>query len=172
MRLLGHDTIMESTTTFELQSLHSDTPIVLTHDPKKKGGSALHRLDGWRSGALGFALCSTMVFAINFILTIWSSATRPTTKGLLFQGDCDYAKILNTGMHVLINILSTVLLSGSNYCMQCISAPTRLEVDNAHTNNKWLDIGIPSLRNLRHIRRRNLILWLFLALTSLPLHLL
>lgn len=163
---------MDSTTTFELHSIRSDTPLVRTYDASKHSRSKAYHLDGWRSGALGFGLCSTVVFVVNLILTIWSSASRPTNKGLLYQGDCDYAKKLNTGMHVLINIFSTVLLSGSNYCMQCISAPTRREVDDTHAKGKWLDIGIPSLRNLRHIQRRNLVLWLLLALSSLPLHLL
>lgn len=163
---------MESTATLELQSLHSDTPIVQTRDLEGKSINPLHRLDGWRSGALVFALCSTVVFVFNLILTIWSSAVQPENRGLLYQGNCDYAKELDTGLHVLINVLSTVLLSGSNYCMQCLSAPTRHEVDEAHAVNKWLDIGIPSLRNLKHVSRQNLVLWLLLALTSLPLHLL
>ncbi len=56
--------------------------------------------------------------------------------------------------------------------MQRLSAPTRQEVDKAHGAGTWLDIGIPSVRNVRRIswERRNL--WILLALSSLPLHLL
>ncbi|KAF2624032.1 hypothetical protein BU25DRAFT_413912 [Macroventuria anomochaeta] len=64
------------------KSLHSDTPIVRTHDPEKNSKTSLCRLDGWQSGALGFALCATVVFVINLILTIWSWVIRPTNKGL------------------------------------------------------------------------------------------
>lgn len=128
------------------------------------------RFTGWRFGALHFAIWASVVFLINFIVTIWGSTARDS--GVLLDGDCKRVKRLNSGLHVFINILSTILLSGSNYCMQCLSAPTRGEVDKAHAQGKWLDIGIPSLRNVRHLSWKRIILWVLLALTSLPLHLL
>jgi hypothetical protein len=128
------------------------------------------RFTGWRFGALHFGFWATLVFLINFVVTIWGSISR--RSGVLFEGDCDRVEFLNTALHVLINVLSTILLSGSNYCMQCLSAPTRSEVDTAHAEGKWLDIGIPSLRNVKHLGRKRTILWVVLAITSLPLHLL
>ncbi|KAI4197238.1 MAG: hypothetical protein LQ350_006069 [Teloschistes chrysophthalmus] len=74
-------------------------------------------------------------------------------------------------LHLAINILGTALLSASNYCMQCLSAPNRQEVDRAHQRQVALDIGVPSLRNLRHISRKRLLLWILLAISSIPLHL-
>ena len=130
------------------------------------------RLEGWRTSVFVFAICASSVFSINLAFTIWSSATWHTSMGNLYEGDCNRVKALNSAVHVLINILSTILFSASNYCMQCLSAPTRSAVDKAHTQGEWLDIGIPSMRNLRHIKRQDLILWLLLALTSLSLHLL
>ncbi|KAF1972724.1 hypothetical protein BU23DRAFT_534554 [Bimuria novae-zelandiae CBS 107.79] len=127
---------------------------------------------GWRYGAINCAVSASVVFLINFIITIVFSARQ---NGVLFDGDCDYASKLNTGLHLIINLLSTVLLSSSNYCMQCLSAPTRKEVDEAHAKGKWLDIGVQSLHNLwnshgpEHIRRS--VVWLLLGLSSLPLHL-
>lgn len=55
--------------------------------------------------------------------------------------------------------------------MQCLSAPTRKEVDEAHAQGKWLDIGVPSVRNLTNIAKPRVAMWLGLGLTSLPLHL-
>ncbi|KAK0609436.1 hypothetical protein B0T14DRAFT_441918, partial [Immersiella caudata] len=89
----------------------------------------------------------------------------------LFSGSCSKAEKINIAGHVIINALSTVLLSASNYCMQCVSAPTREEVDNAHRKRRWLDIGTPSARNLRSIHPAKTILWLFLGTSSFPLHL-
>jgi hypothetical protein len=129
-----------------------------------------NRFTGWRFGALHFSLWAAVVFSINLIVTVWGSSVR--SSGILLEGDCDHVEILNTGLHVLINVLSTILLSGSNYCMQCLSAPTREEVDKAHAQKRWLDIGIPSIRNVKHLGRKRIILWLLLAITSLPLHLL
>ncbi|MCJ1312051.1 hypothetical protein MMC25_005725 [Agyrium rufum] len=56
--------------------------------------------------------------------------------------------------------------------MQILTAPTRAEIDEAHTRGRWLDIGVPSVRNLRSISRKRVLLWFGLAFSSLPLHLL
>ena len=74
-------------------------------------------------------------------------------------------------LHLAINVLSTILLSASNYCIQCLSSPTRQEVNKAHANAEWLDIGVPSIRDLRYIGWRRIITWWLLGLNSVPLHL-
>jgi hypothetical protein len=130
------------------------------------------RLSGWRFGVLNFAIWTLVVGSFNLAITIWGSIASKENQGLLDAGDCDRIKRVNTGIHLLINVFSTVLLGGSNYCMQCLSAPTRKEIDRAHAAGTWLDIGIPSFRNLRYIRRRRVALWFLLGLSSLPLHLL
>jgi hypothetical protein len=89
----------------------------------------------------------------------------------IYTGDCKRVETTDTWIHLAINALSTLLLSGSNYCMQCLSAPTRAEVDAAHARKKWLDIGVPSIRNLRNIGRKRVFLWWCLGLSSVPLHL-
>ncbi|KAH6666023.1 hypothetical protein B0J14DRAFT_643332 [Halenospora varia] len=48
--------------------------------------------------------------------------------------------------------MSTLVLSASNYTMQAISSPRRKEVDNAHKKSTWVDIGVPSIQNLRLFR--------------------
>ncbi|KAH3907651.1 hypothetical protein HBI56_180470 [Parastagonospora nodorum] len=69
-------------------------------------------------------------------------------------------------------MFGTILLSGSSYCMQCMSAPNRKEIDEAHVIQRRLDIGVPSFRNFKHIRRGKLVLWALLGRSSFPLHLL
>lgn len=53
---------------------------------------------------------------------------------------------------------------------QCLCAPTRRDIDLAHLEGRWLDVGV-QMRNLWHIPRKKLALWVCLALSSLPLHL-
>jgi hypothetical protein len=130
------------------------------------------RSNGWRFGVLNFAIWTLVVGSLNLAITIWGSIASKENQGLLDAGDCDHIKRVNTGIHLLINVFSTILLGGSNYCMQCLSAPTRKEIDRAHAAGTWLNIGIPSFRNLRYIRRRRVVLWFLLGLSSLPLHLL
>jgi hypothetical protein len=71
----------------------------------------------------------------------------------------------------MINILSSALLGGSNYCMQRLMAPTRSDIDRAHVQGNWLEIGIPSVRNITAISTGKRTLWFLLAVTSIPLHL-
>jgi len=132
------------------------------------------RFTGWRFGVLNFAIWASVVFVMNFVGMILGFAATSGSRGVFFDGDCDRVETLNTGLHLGINILSTILLAGSNYTMQCLSAPTRSDIDAAHGRKPgmYLDIGVPSIRNLRHISRRRVILWAALALSSLPLHLL
>ncbi|KAK0670153.1 hypothetical protein QBC41DRAFT_273392 [Cercophora samala] len=91
--------------------------------------------------------------------------------GLLYEGDCNVVKSLDQWIHLLINVLSTGLLSASNYCMQRLMAPTRENTDKAHQQNNWLDIGVPSFRNFRFVGGWRRAAWLLLGLSSLPIHL-
>ncbi len=132
----------------------------------------------WQKSVLWFCAGSLVSFVANLTFTIWA-VSRPGSKirngvGVLSEAtSCSQAKIINTAVHVLINVLSTILLAGSNYCMQCLSAPTREQVDKAHRQSRWVDIGVPSIRNLFETASRgNVILWVLLSLSSLPLHLL
>lgn len=91
--------------------------------------------------------------------------------GLIYEGDCTTVAKLNLWLHLLINLLSTGMLSASNYCMQLQAAPTRRDINRAHGGNKWLDIGVPSVRNLAHISNWRRLSWFLLAFSSIPIHL-
>jgi hypothetical protein len=132
------------------------------------------KTNDWRFGVLTCAVSTFVVFLINLIVTIWAAARYGSDDGLqiLFEGNCDQAGKLNTALHLAINVLGTILLGSSNYCMQCLSAPTRKEVDKAHAKGRWLDIGILSTRNLWGISKKRVLMWWILGMSSLPLHLL
>ncbi|KAH6889430.1 hypothetical protein B0T10DRAFT_404784 [Thelonectria olida] len=134
---------------------------------------------GWRVSLIGGAIASLVVLIINLAITLWSInlptgvfEVSDTGRRVLFEGSCSTSRRLNTLLHLLINILSSILLAASSYGMQCLSAPTRAEVDKAHRAQKWMDIGILSVRNLRLISWQRSIPWIVLMLSSLPLHLL
>lgn len=130
----------------------------------------------WRAGAVVSLSGAVAVFLLNLILTIWV-AKNPDYNvtggiGTLMQGSCARVRRTNVWVHLLVNVLSTLLLCGSNYCMQVVSAPSRAELDVAHGQRHWLHIGVPSMRNLRRIAGGRSLLWILLMLSSLPLHLL
>ena len=114
-----------------------------------------------------------IVLMANAAITMWTSITLTVSDGIgtLHVGPCAEVKKTGLGLHILINFLGTLLLGASNLCMQCLSSPTRSEVDAQHAQKEWLVIGILSLRNLRKINRRRVWLWFFLGMTSFPIHL-
>lgn len=137
--------------------------------------SSVHRrkISGWRAGVVTCTCTAAAVLMANSVLTIWATNSFPMQDGIgtLIDGSCSRTKKWSMWLHLAINALSTLLLSASNYCMQCMSSPTRQEVDKAHATRIWLDIGIPSIKNLRWIRWNRLLVWCLLGLSSVPLHL-
>lgn len=126
---------------------------------------------------MGVTLCaitSGLVFLTNLTLTVWASSKYGLREGVgtIHEGSCRRTRSLSLWLHIIINLLSTTLLGASNYTMQCLTSPTRDEIDKAHARHDWLDIGVPSLRNLRRISWNRIGLWWMLALSGIPLHLL
>ncbi|KIK53464.1 hypothetical protein GYMLUDRAFT_232806 [Collybiopsis luxurians FD-317 M1] len=140
---------------------------------KRRRSSLQDRLPtGWRFGAWLATFQAGTVLLANIIILIWSAVrTGGDSSGLVFQGDCNEVDHISIGIHLVINVLSTLLLGASNYIMQSLCAPTRREVDEAHERGSWLDIGLQSLRNLSYTSRRKRLLWIALSASSIPLHL-
>lgn len=115
----------------------------------------LQRLQGYRFGILFCAISSGAILLINLSVLIWASRRYAPSDGIgtIQNGNCSDARNMSTWLHLGINVLGTLLLGCSNYTMQCLSAPTRDEIDRAHAKGSWLDIGISSIRNLRRIAR-------------------
>jgi len=129
---------------------------------------------GWRFGVLVAAWTAFVVLMLNTILLIWAAtrykATLVDGVGTAFDGSCETVTDWASRLHILINVLSSVLLSASNYTMQCLSSPTRREVDDAHAKGDWMDIGVASVRNIFKISWSRCLLWWLLALSSIPIH--
>lgn len=153
----------------ELETLMSREENILAQNPPKRS-----ILKSWRFSLVCGAALAVLVLIANIVLLIYTSVKYPVEGNLitLYNGSCDTMQTIFTSTHFGINVLSTLLLSASNVCMQCLAAPTRSDVDRQHARGKWLDIGVMSLRNLWAISRWRLYLWIGLVLSSIPLHLL
>ena len=140
---------------------------------ERKSQRMKRAFSGWRTGLMISLGCTGVVFVLNLVLNLWAIRKFgiPNRNGILVQGECSKTRTASIWIHLAINILSTLLLGASNYCMQILTAPTRHEIDRAHAKGRWLDIGILSIRNLRWISIERVCIWTLLALTSLPLHL-
>jgi hypothetical protein len=89
-----------------------------------------NRTSGWQLGALSTFTVVSVVFLINVIFLIWSVVAtygHHNGVGYLSEGKCNTIRAMSVGLHILINILATCLLSGSNYCMAlpCIHSDFR-----------------------------------------------
>jgi hypothetical protein len=119
-------------------------------------------------------ICTALLVLIGNVGLFIAGAVAGYKGGIaqLVRGDSVKVSNYNTAYHTLINILSTILLSASNYTMQVLSSPTRKEIDLAHAKGYWVEIGVVSMRNLRVMSRKRRLLWWMLGISSVPLHLL
>jgi len=128
------------------------------------------KFSGWRGGVLLAVVAAGSVLMVNLCFTIWAAAVSKsgTNIGTIYEDECSKIKSAGLGIHVAINVMGTLLLGSSNYTMQCLSSPTRKEVDTAHSKGKFVDIGIPSLRNLTSWKKKAL--FGALVISTIPLH--
>ncbi|KAI8938163.1 hypothetical protein NX059_005828 [Plenodomus lindquistii] len=149
-----------------------DLPVIQSRDDT----SQTSLLAGWRVGALCCLIGTILVCIFNLAVTIHvHKGPYPKmyqTIGTLHQDQCAKIRTYNKWIHLAVNVVSTLLLCASNYCMQVLSAPNRKELVYAHSRRVWLHIGVPSLHNLKHISRARTALWMGLFISSVPLHLL
>ena len=131
-------------------------------------------LSGWRAGLWRAFFLSSCALTLNISVYAWLFATseRNQGSGVVTSGSCTTIHNMDIGIHAGLNIMSTLILGASTYAMQGMTAPTRKEVDKAHSRGKWVEIGAQSWRNITYVRKRNAFLWCLLGITSLPFHLL
>lgn len=136
----------------------------------KDHGDERSRFSGWRGGVLASLISVGSVLLVNLIFTIWAAAKSGSgiNIGIIWEADCSTIKTANMWIHILVNLLGTVLLGSSNYTMQCLASPTRTEIDAAHSMGNFLDIGIPSFRNIKGWKKT--ILFALLVASTIPLH--
>lgn len=116
---------------------------------------------------------ATLIVAINVTIMLWAVLTYPPDDrgvGTFSFGDCSSAAALNSALHVALNIVSSLFLGAGNYCMQILVAPSREEIARAHHRGTALEIGVPSVRNLRHIEWIRVTAWVIIGLIATLLH--
>lgn len=139
----------------------SDEEMLPGGSSEKPSGRRSRRLtDGWRGGVAVNVLLSFLIMVVGFVgLTlVVSRAQMFSGESLLYTGSCATTAHLDWGFHGLIAIMATALIAGANYVFQVLSAPTRAELAAAHDARRWVDLGIPSVRNFAHISAGRVVL--------------
>lgn len=110
---------------------------------------------GWRGAAALNVLLAFVILLTGLVCLVYAAVNGMLSArvSVIFSGSCAAAAGIDLGVHAFVNVFAIVLLAGGNYIFQVLSSPTRGEVDAAHARKKWLDIGIPSVRNLVHIAK-------------------
>lgn len=136
----------------------------------------LGTLTGWRKSAfINTVLVSTVLLVLlTCHVILWAKSGSVTGYQIIHSGKCAGNAVgrLNTITHLMINILSSLVLASTNFFMQVLNAPSREELDSAHEKGSWLDIGVPSPRNVFKVSRFKRIMWILFFLSSVPIHLL
>ncbi|KAL4798811.1 hypothetical protein BDV19DRAFT_385894 [Aspergillus venezuelensis] len=113
----------------------------------------------------------TLSLAIGII--IWAIKAHPPNSravGTFFVGACSTTTTLNSALHVLLNSVGSLFLAAGTYCMQILVAPSPEDINRAHRKGVALDIGVPSVRNLRHIAKPRSITWLGFGIVATVMH--
>lgn len=76
---------------------------------------------GWKTSQRLASLGCVIVLAFNLGFLLWAVARHRLHdgRGVLHEGNCSQVREMSTGLHLLINILGTILLSACNYGMVC-----------------------------------------------------
>ena len=125
----------------------------------------------YRFAILGYVAATGFVLLINLVFTLWAVIRSGVHQnvGTIYTGQCSRVTSYTFWMHLVINILGILLTSASNYSMQCLSSPTRAQIDTAHKEGTWLYVGVPNWGNLHRLSRLKLVLWTLLAFSTIPL---
>ncbi|BCS26984.1 uncharacterized protein APUU_60032A [Aspergillus puulaauensis] len=177
----------EGSETVELDTFQRDQEPLMTSCPTgdqepdkgnvmsslEKADKKLDRVRNWKVALINGAIASVIVLFFNLGFVLWAIRRYELEDGhgTIYTGHCEKARRISVWFHLVINVLGTLLLGASNYAMQFLCAPTRADIDRAHGKGAGLDIGVPSVRNRTRISKKCALLWIFLALSSVPLHL-
>lgn len=129
---------------------------------------------GWRRAAVlnTITVASFGIILLGILGTSVVKAGGWSKVWIFFHGNCDRISTINLFLHLVLNIISTLIIASSNFFMQVLNAPTRREVDRAHSRGRWLEIGVPSIGNIFHVSGYKTLAWVLFTMSSIPIHLL
>ncbi|OTA69970.1 hypothetical protein K449DRAFT_360814 [Hypoxylon sp. EC38] len=137
----------------------------------RDGGST-----GWKQAAKVNCtiLAATSVTLIGCLIAVTTKVGGIKHTLPFYHGGCDGGSVsqVNVVLHLLINIISTLVVTSSNFFMQVLNSPSREELNTAHFKGSWVGVGIPSVRNAFSVSRFKTWCWICLLISSIPMHLL
>jgi len=141
----------------------------------KRWNKIRYSLKGWRGSLkllsiLAWILASANL-AVSIDMTMRQGGINPGASVPILSGSCKQINQVKAWSQVAINAASMSLLAAANFAMQAWTALTRDEIDRAHRSGETVDVGIPSFRNMTRISLPRRILWVFMFLFAITIHL-
>ncbi|KAI0836750.1 hypothetical protein F5Y06DRAFT_288376 [Hypoxylon sp. FL0890] len=131
---------------------------------------------GWKQAAKVncIILVAMSVILIGLLISVTKKVGSVEQALFFYDGACDGGNVsqVNMVLHLLINVISTLVVTSSNFFMQVLNSPSREELNTAHFKGSWMGIGIPSVRNAFSVSKFKTWCWICLLLSSIPIHLL
>ena len=147
-------------------------PVTILYRPLGLLCYALKPFSNWRSSLKVGLVLNIVIVVINIVLLMVAAARQEFPRTSIFSGDCSVMNSRSIGLALFVNIASPFCLGSANAAAQCLMAPTKHDVVEAHQSGKALEIGVISLHNLKFIPTTRRVLCVLLLPGSLPLHLL
>lgn len=135
------------------ESSGSPTLKATPHSRELPTGKSITILKRPRTTILVIIGLTSLTLILNIVWLSWAAANSTPGYGdsVIFRGDCSKVKQLKLWLHVLINILSTVLVTGSSYCMA--RQPFTFSTDTLQVSKLWT---LPVVkRSIWHIPKDN-----------------
>lgn len=108
---------------------------------------------GWRGGVSLNILLAIFILIANIVCLALAAANDQlkAQDTIISSGDCRRISAIDQAVQAICNVVGIFFIVGASYVTQVLVSPTREEVTKAHGKSRWLDIGIPSLRNMSAI---------------------
>ncbi|KAH8175710.1 hypothetical protein LIA77_04128 [Sarocladium implicatum] len=126
---------------------------------------------GWRATMSLTLLLAVLLLITAAVMTahtaIKHSDTFWTAESAIFtSSSCKAVRVANQGAHAAAAVLGMLLVAGAGHAAQVLGAPTRNNVNKAHSDGRKLDVGRGlSVRNLKTVNMGRVIISL-VALVS------
>ena len=128
---------------------------------------------GWQKVPIIYCcLCSALCLTLFGLLIASSIIGDFYGSTILHKGECNKAGKINKGIHAAATVTSFLVTLSSDAFLRLIVAPLPKDIEKAHANADWLEIGVNSWRNLKYVACWRRIIWALLILSSIPLQLL
>lgn len=160
-----------SLSSFRERPVDSQTSEISTSLPRRLLGSVFPFARWYQRWKVVISINIFLAFAIlafNIAVPAWVDAKNEKHK--LYSGDCNTVDRIAVYAHAVINVFGTALFAASNHAMQILASPSRDDIDSSHGHRQTFSIGTHSLKNLKSVNKFRAVLWIILAVSSIPLH--